>query len=78
MAGTDVADLANNHCRGWIVRRRRRIGHRLTGVAQCQYWDEFLPLFPVRYQIVDEQFANVPADERQLMVCGNAARVWNL
>jgi len=27
---------------------------------------------------VDEQFANVPADERQLMVCGNAARVWNL
>jgi hypothetical protein len=28
--------------------------------------------------MVDQQFAGIPADERELIVCGNARRVWNL
>jgi uncharacterized protein len=34
--------------------------------------------WPNSRQVVDEQFAGVPADERELMLSGNAARVWNL
>ena len=34
--------------------------------------------WPNSRAIVNEMFKDVPADERELMVCGNAARVWNL
>ncbi len=34
--------------------------------------------FPNSRRIVDEQFAGIPADERELMVSANAQRVWNL
>ena len=29
-------------------------------------------------RLVEEEFAGIPADERELIVCGNATRVWNL
>jgi len=53
----------------------------VLGVSQLMWSTDFphpVTTFPRSREIVDEQFANVPADERQLMVCGNAARVWNL
>jgi predicted TIM-barrel fold metal-dependent hydrolase len=34
--------------------------------------------WPRSREIVDEMFADVPAHERELVVSGNAARVWNL
>jgi len=34
--------------------------------------------WPDSRQLVDEEFAGIPADERQLIVCGNAERVWAL
>jgi predicted TIM-barrel fold metal-dependent hydrolase len=34
--------------------------------------------WPHSRTIVEEQFAGVPAAERELMVSGNAKRVWNL
>jgi uncharacterized protein len=34
--------------------------------------------WPESRAIVDRQFAGIPDDERELMVAGNAARVWNL
>lgn len=34
--------------------------------------------WPNSRAVVEETFAGVPADERELMVAGNAARVWNL
>jgi predicted TIM-barrel fold metal-dependent hydrolase len=34
--------------------------------------------WPNSRRIVEEQLEGVPADERELIVCGNAARVWNL
>jgi predicted TIM-barrel fold metal-dependent hydrolase len=34
--------------------------------------------WPDSRALVDEEFAGIPADERELIVCGNATRVWNL
>ncbi|MCB0995750.1 MAG: amidohydrolase, partial [Acidimicrobiales bacterium] len=34
--------------------------------------------WPDSRQLVDEEFAGIPEDERQLIVCGNATRVWDL
>jgi predicted TIM-barrel fold metal-dependent hydrolase len=34
--------------------------------------------WPNSQRIIEEQFEGVPADERELILCGNAARVWNL
>jgi predicted TIM-barrel fold metal-dependent hydrolase len=34
--------------------------------------------WPNSRKIVEEQLEGVPADERKLIVSGNAARVWNL
>ena len=34
--------------------------------------------WPNSRKIIEEQFAGVPADERELILSGNAARVWNL
>jgi predicted TIM-barrel fold metal-dependent hydrolase len=34
--------------------------------------------WPNSQRIIEEQFAGVPADERELILSGNAARIWNL
>jgi hypothetical protein len=34
--------------------------------------------WPNSQRIIEEQFEGVPADERELILAGNAARVWNL
>ena len=34
--------------------------------------------WPNSRQIIDEQFANMPDAERELITCGNATRIWNL
>lgn len=34
--------------------------------------------WPDSRTLVEEEFAGIPADERELIVCGNATRVWNL
>jgi predicted TIM-barrel fold metal-dependent hydrolase len=34
--------------------------------------------WPNSQQVIEEQFAGVPADERELMLSANAVRVWNL
>jgi predicted TIM-barrel fold metal-dependent hydrolase len=34
--------------------------------------------WPDSRALVEEEFAGIPADERELIVCGNATRVWNL
>ncbi|NUS54295.1 MAG: amidohydrolase family protein, partial [Streptomycetaceae bacterium] len=34
--------------------------------------------WPRSRELVDEQFAGIPADERALILSGNALRVWNL
>ena len=34
--------------------------------------------WPNSRQVIDEQFATVPADEREAILSGNAARLWNL
>ena len=34
--------------------------------------------WPNSQRIIEEQFADVPADERELITCGNATRIWNL
>ena len=34
--------------------------------------------WPRSRDLVEEQFRGVPDDERDLIVCGNATRVWNL
>jgi predicted TIM-barrel fold metal-dependent hydrolase len=34
--------------------------------------------WPNSQRIIEEQFAGVPADERELILSGNAARVWGL
>jgi predicted TIM-barrel fold metal-dependent hydrolase len=34
--------------------------------------------WPHSRKIVEQQFASIPADERELIVSGNATRVWNL
>ena len=34
--------------------------------------------WPDSRKLVDEEFAGIPTDEREKIVCGNATRVWNL
>ncbi len=34
--------------------------------------------WPKSRDVVEKQFRSIPADERELIVCGNAKRVWNL
>ena len=34
--------------------------------------------WPNSRRIIDEQFANLPDAERDLITCGNATRIWNL
>ena len=34
--------------------------------------------WPDSQDVIEKVFANIPADERQKMICDNAARIWNL
>jgi len=54
--------------------------HRL-GVDNIMWSTDFphpATTWPHSREVVERQFAHVPADERELMVCGNAARLYNL
>jgi uncharacterized protein len=53
----------------------------LIGVENIMWSSDFphpVTSWPHSRRIVEEQLEGVPADERELIVCGNAARVWNL
>jgi uncharacterized protein len=58
--------------------------HRLRDVLGPEnlMWSSDFPhpvtSWPHSREIVDRQFRDIPADERELMVCGNAERIWNL
>ena len=56
------------------------IRHRI-GVENIMWSSDFphpVTSWPHSRKIVEEQFSGIPADERELMVSGNAKRVWNL
>jgi predicted TIM-barrel fold metal-dependent hydrolase len=53
----------------------------LLGVENLLWSTDFphpVTSWPNSRRIVEEQFAEVPADERELILSGNATRVWNL
>ncbi len=53
----------------------------LIGVENIMWSTDFphpVTSWPNSRAIVEEQMAGIPADERELIVCGNAARVWGL
>jgi predicted TIM-barrel fold metal-dependent hydrolase len=53
----------------------------LIGVENIMWSSDFphpVTSWPNSRRIVEEQLEGVPADERELIVCGNARRVWNL
>jgi len=53
----------------------------MLGVENLMWSTDFphpVTSWPNSRRLVDEQFASIPDDERELIVCGNAARVWNL
>jgi uncharacterized protein len=58
--------------------------HRMRdvlGVSQLLWSTDFphpVTSWPNSRQIVDTQFEGIPADERELMLSGNASRVWGL
>lgn len=58
--------------------------HRLRDVLgpESLMWSTDFPhpvtSWPHSREIVEQQFQGIPAEERQLMVCGNAQRVWKL
>ena len=58
--------------------------HRLRDVigVENMMWSSDFPhpvtSWPNSQKIIAEQFDGVPEDERELILCGNAARVWNL
>ena len=68
-----------------IERRADLFGHRhkvdRLGVENVMWSSDYphpVTSWPNSRKIVDEVFHGVPADERELMVSGNAKRVWNL
>ena len=53
----------------------------IIGVENIMWSTDFphpVTSWPNSRKIIDEQLAGVPADERELILSGNAARVWNL
>lgn len=53
----------------------------LLGTKNIMWSSDFphpVTSWPHSRKIVDELFADLPAEDRQLVVCGNATRVWNL
>ncbi len=53
----------------------------LLGVENLLWSTDFphpVTSWPNSRQIVEEQFAGIPVEERDLMLCGNAERIWNL
>jgi predicted TIM-barrel fold metal-dependent hydrolase len=56
-------------------------GRDLLGVHNIMWSSDFphpVTSWPHSRKIVDELFADVATDERELIVAGNARRVWNL
>ena len=54
--------------------------HRI-GVENIMWSSDYphpVSSWPRSRELVEDQFRGVPDDERDLIVCGNAARVWNL
>jgi predicted TIM-barrel fold metal-dependent hydrolase len=53
----------------------------MLGVENLMWSTDFphpVTSWPNSRRLVEEQFATIPDDERELIVCGNAARVWSL
>ncbi|HVX09186.1 amidohydrolase family protein [Humibacter sp.] len=53
----------------------------IIGVDNLMWSTDFphpVTSWPNSRKIVDEQFVGIPADEREKIVCGNAARIWGL
>jgi uncharacterized protein len=53
----------------------------LLGVENLLWSTDFphpVTSWPHSRQLVEEQFRGIPAEERDLMVCANAERIWNL
>ena len=53
----------------------------LLGVENIMWSTDFphpVTSWPHSRKVVDEEFESIPADERELMLSGNAIRVWNL
>jgi predicted TIM-barrel fold metal-dependent hydrolase len=53
----------------------------VLGVKNIMWSTDFphpVTSWPNSKKIVAEQFENIPADERELILSGNATRVWNL
>jgi len=53
----------------------------ITGVGPLLWASDYphpVSSWPNSRAVVEASFEGVPADERELMVCGNAARIWNL
>src|SRR5205807_155286 len=53
----------------------------IIGVENMMWSSDFphpVTSWPNSKKVIEEQFAGVPADERELILSGNAARVWQL
>jgi predicted TIM-barrel fold metal-dependent hydrolase len=59
-----------------LQRLRDRLGVR--NILWSNDYPHPVSSWPNSRAMVEQQFAGIPADERELIVCGNARRVWNL
>jgi len=53
----------------------------VLGVSQLMWSTDFphpVTSWPRSREIIEEQFVNIPPDEREMMLSGNASRVWGL
>ncbi len=55
---------------------RHRIG--VENILWSSDYPHPVSSWPRSRELVEQQFVGVPDDERDLIVCGNAARIWNL
>jgi predicted TIM-barrel fold metal-dependent hydrolase len=59
-----------------LQRLRDRLGVR--NILWSNDYPHPVSSWPNSRSMVEQQFVGIPADERELIVCGNAQRVWNL
>jgi predicted TIM-barrel fold metal-dependent hydrolase len=59
-----------------LQRLRDRLGVR--NILWSNDYPHPVSSWPNSRAMVEQQFAGIPVDERELIVCGNARRVWNL
>ena len=66
----------------WLRSRRGMLVRRdLLGVQNIMWSTDYphpVTSWPDSVKVVHDEFEGIPADERQLMLSGNAMRVWNL